>query len=325
MKIRNTSSGITPIVVLLLLTVVGSATVSGQPQQQAAMSPNPQTAAVMPEARAVSPAIDTPSTATESAPATTRPPARNRTARMGIHRPAKQVVKEAGTDPITREPNPATSTVNQPAVQAAGESAGSSVSTGATGALVPNEIYPPDPTPAAATPATVADSSPPKPVPQPQIEHSEPVAVSTDYSMVKAAGGFGLVLCLIALAYVGGRKLFPKYFVRGAAEKSLKLVETLAIGEKRSIAVIEFEGQRMIIGNTPNQVTLLATLPMKLSLVEDSPATPAPSFEFSKSKIASDSFRGLYEIEKTNGRGNRKAIPPDIQAKMRQLRESLEQ
>ncbi len=158
----------------------------------------------------------------------------------------------------------------------------------------------------------------------PQVEHAETAPTGSEFSLLKAAGGFGLVLSLIALGYLGARKYFPQYFMRQASERNLKLIETLTIGEKRSVAVIEFDSQRFIIGNTPNQITLLATLPGKVAPAEAPRPANTPSFQLSKAKVTSDTFRSLYEVEKTNGMGNRKPIPPDIRAKMRQLRESLE-
>jgi len=158
----------------------------------------------------------------------------------------------------------------------------------------------------------------------PHVEHAETVPAETDFSLYKAVGGFGLVLSLIALGYFGARKYFPQHFVRRTSDRNLKLIETLAIGEKRSVAVIEFDNRRFIIGNTPNQITLLAALSAKASLAEESHPASVSSFELSKAKVTSDNFRSLYEVEKTNGVGNRKPLPPDIRAKMRQLRESLE-
>jgi flagellar biogenesis protein FliO len=44
-------------------------------------------------------------------------------------------------------------------------------------------------------------------------------------------------------------------------ERRLRLLETLPLGEKRLIAVLEFEEQRFLVAATPNSVSLLQTLP----------------------------------------------------------------
>ena len=42
--------------------------------------------------------------------------------------------------------------------------------------------------------------------------------------------------------------------------KSLAVVESTALGERRFVSVVEFEGQRFLIGSSPSAVTLLARL-----------------------------------------------------------------
>jgi flagellar biogenesis protein FliO len=43
-------------------------------------------------------------------------------------------------------------------------------------------------------------------------------------------------------------------------ERSLRLCESLALGEKRFIAVVEFEEQRFLVAATHNNISLLQTL-----------------------------------------------------------------
>jgi flagellar biogenesis protein FliO len=145
-----------------------------------------------------------------------------------------------------------------------------------------------------------------------------------DISIIKVASGMGLVLFLIIGGFMGGKKLFPQFFNRTTGEKSLKVLETLTMGDKRSISVVEFEGQRYMVGNTSHQITLLATLSSR-SYISDELAEPSQPFNFAKNKPATNSFRNIYEKERTAPvKGAGRPIPPDIRAKMRQLRESLE-
>ena len=44
------------------------------------------------------------------------------------------------------------------------------------------------------------------------------------------------------------------------APRRLRLCETLALGEKRFVAVIEFEGQQFLLGGSAASVSLLARL-----------------------------------------------------------------
>ncbi|MFZ3342194.1 MAG: flagellar biosynthetic protein FliO [Terriglobales bacterium] len=43
--------------------------------------------------------------------------------------------------------------------------------------------------------------------------------------------------------------------------KSLVLVESSALGDRRFVSVVQFERQRFLIGSSPSAVTLLARLP----------------------------------------------------------------
>ena len=42
--------------------------------------------------------------------------------------------------------------------------------------------------------------------------------------------------------------------------RRLRMTESLSLGEKRLLAVVEFEGQRFLVAATPERITLLQTL-----------------------------------------------------------------
>ncbi len=167
----------------------------------------------------------------------------------------------------------------------------------------------------------LADSTTSTAAAQQSVERGEASEPQSGFSFLKVVGGLGLVLSLIVFATFGIRKLAPQYFTKKAAERSLKLIETLPMGERRSIVVIEIDEKRLLIGNTPNQITLLASLGEDTSFLADQELAPVAT----ASSTPAPSFKNLYEFERNGaGRGKMKIIPPDIRAKMRQLRESLE-
>jgi flagellar biogenesis protein FliO len=43
--------------------------------------------------------------------------------------------------------------------------------------------------------------------------------------------------------------------------RQLRLCESLSLGEKRLVAVLQFEGQRYLVGATGSSITLLSKLP----------------------------------------------------------------
>lgn len=146
---------------------------------------------------------------------------------------------------------------------------------------------------------------------------------ASDFSLIRTIGALGLVISLIVIGFWGTRKYAPQLFNRQSAEQRMKVVETLPMGDKRSISLVQVDDSWFLVGNTASQISLLARLPWEFSLGPErevnntEPAAPAGS---------RDIFRKLHQVEKKPaGLGKPKPIPPDVRAKMRQLREALEQ
>jgi flagellar biosynthetic protein FliO len=265
----------------------------------------------------------------ESAPA---PSATAATVKPAVKRHSTRSPKPAApasTAPAAPGSEPVAVSVVVPSAPLAEES-----SAGSTAAA--NEVYPPAldpvttpppaPQPAPAPAAGVPAANVP---PLPAAAAQEIPAIASDFPMARVLGAFGIVLTLIGGAVFGTRKFAPQLLRKTAPQKSLKVIESLAMGEKRSISVIQVEDKRFLIGATSSQITLLAPLRGPLS-IEDEPAAKPPLEPVAppRPKAPVEKFRNIFEIEKAMpGRnGTRiKTIPPDVRAKMRQLRESLEQ
>ena len=146
-------------------------------------------------------------------------------------------------------------------------------------------------------------------------------------SMLRVFGGMGLVLCMLVGAYIGIRKFAPGYFPKTSSDgKNLKIVESIGMGDRRSIALVEVGGKRFLIGSTPQQINLLTTLPEHFSLV-------AEEYEVNTVKVANglkeegerQTFRNLFEMGKRRPvRHPEKVLPDEVRQKMRRLREALE-
>lgn len=164
-----------------------------------------------------------------------------------------------------------------------------------------------------------AQEAPAPPVQPPPAAPAESLPAMPDSgpSLVRTLGGLGIVLALITAGYFAARRFAPRYFAKRDAHRSLRLVENLAMGEKRSVAIIAVEDRHYLIGNTPNGITLLAAIPGTF-------AQPEEPAEADARASGENSFRSLYEMESGAGRASAKIIPPEIQAKMRRLREALE-
>ncbi len=153
---------------------------------------------------------------------------------------------------------------------------------------------------------------------------AEVPASGVDFPLLRVMGGLALVLSLVVIAFLVARKIAPQYFTKQSADKNLKLIETLPMGEKRSIALIQIGDRRLLIGNTPQQISLLSTLEGFFSAVSEEERVPLTAPE-SGGRLSP--FRKLYAHERNQDipkAVNDTPIPPDVRAKMRQLRESLE-
>jgi len=144
------------------------------------------------------------------------------------------------------------------------------------------------------------------------------------FPLFRTLGGLGIVLCLMVGAFLAAKKFAPRYFNKPASERNLKIIETLSMGDRRSISLVEVANSRFLIGNTPHQINLLAALPEPLSLVSEPEAAPAASKGPGK-KESRVPFRNLFEVEKSRSlQFAANPLPDDLRAKMRQLRDALE-
>jgi flagellar biosynthetic protein FliO len=97
-----------------------------------------------------------------------------------------------------------------------------------------------------------------------------------DGSMVRAFLGLAFVLGLIALlAYLLRRGVIALPGQRGA--KSLAIESSLALGERRSIVIVNVEGRRLLLALSPAQVSVLSELgatPAFQSALDQATGTP---------------------------------------------------
>jgi flagellar biosynthetic protein FliO len=174
---------------------------------------------------------------------------------------------------------------------------------------------------AAPAPATVQEPSAADSTPAPA---SEAPMEEYRFPILRTLGGLGLVLTLIVAGFFAARKFAPQYFTKRQTEKNLQVIETLPMGDKRSISIIQVANNRFLVGNTSHQINLLTALPEQFSIVSE---TESPLVEAKKEvrKESKAHFKNIFEIEKS--RPSPQAghpLPDDLRTKMRQLREALE-
>ena len=144
------------------------------------------------------------------------------------------------------------------------------------------------------------------------------------FSVLRTIGGLGLVLALIVGGYFGLKKFAPQYFMKSASTQTMRVVETLPMGDRRSISLVEVANSRFLVGNTPHQINLILTLPDSLSLATETEGMQSHP-KTVPLKESNPQFRKVYDVER-NRSVHRAAnpLPEDLRMKMRQLRRTLE-
>jgi len=181
--------------------------------------------------------------------------------------------------------------------------------------------------PAGGDPLAAPGLSPAAAAPRP-VQIAEPAAEVADAGwagtvlpLIKTVGAIGFVLCLLLGGLLTFRKIAPQYFRAKPAERTVHLVDSLSLGDKRSIAVIEVDRHRYLIGNTPTQVTLLASLggdeapgarPREIAAAVQPPPASRPG------------FRSVLNSRRNGSQSAPPSLPPDIRGKMQELRKALE-
>ena len=148
------------------------------------------------------------------------------------------------------------------------------------------------------------------------------------FPTIKTVGALGLLAFLVMVGFLVLRRLAPHYFARKPDETIMRLVGTLSMGDKRSLAVVEVAGQRFLVGNTPTQISLLAPLTENAAAGDQRQQGAAAAKPTGPTvAVKRSGFLNALLAEKNDlGRAKPQAdrIPPDIRGKMRELREALE-
>ena len=177
-----------------------------------------------------------------------------------------------------------------------------------------------------ATPTAVDKEDPP--VVSLTANDSSDASSETNWFLptVKAVGGFGIVLVLIIGGFFATRKFAPQFFPPRVGAKSMKLIETISMGDKRSLVLVEVGEDRFLLGNTTQEITLLAALGSSSSTQSSVPDVVS-SIERNASQSGEPDFQQVYKVEQDavrRGSSRLKPIPDDVRNKMRELRAALE-
>jgi len=158
-----------------------------------------------------------------------------------------------------------------------------------------------------------------------QLAEADPIG--GNFPVFRTLGGQVLVLSFILGGFVVAKRFAPQYFKASPRDRILRVVETLPMGDKRSLAVVQVGDRRYLVGNTTQQISILTNLGEVLDDREEfEPPSESRDPLPGKMRGGLSSFRGLYEKEKSGRAAVRQVrpIPAELRAKMRRLRDSLE-
>jgi len=95
-------------------------------------------------------------------------------------------------------------------------------------------------------------------------------------SFSRMSMAFLLVLGVMVLLYYLSRKILMKRGSFMGREQLIKVLANNYIGVKKQIALVEVAGEWLVLGLTPNQISLLTRIDRKCSEIKKEGSDPAP-------------------------------------------------
>ena len=137
-------------------------------------------------------------------------------------------------------------------------------------------------------------------------------------SGMRAAGSMIFILALILISVILLKRYMPHRFGPLSHKRRIQVLETVPIGEKRSLTLIEFDGASLLLASTPGSVSLLKEAH---AVRTDGPAVTEEDSLRSKAVEKVDRFADTLTAEV---RASTEAPRPTVLARLSRLREELE-
>jgi flagellar biogenesis protein FliO len=181
-------------------------------------------------------------------------------------------------------------------------------------------IVPPE-APAATQAATTAANT--APAAETSLQSPSAGWMEVASPVIRTVGGVGLVLNLIVAGFILMRRFGPRYMRKQTQERCLRLLETLPMGEKRSLVLVQAGTRKLLLASTAGQITLLTS---RVEVAGPAALHEGDATDMDALAAPPGNFRTLYEMEKKAAtvRPVRPTLPPDIRGKMQELRKALE-
>jgi len=76
-------------------------------------------------------------------------------------------------------------------------------------------------------------------------------------TVLKTGSALAVALALVVLAALGARRWLAPALASASARRSVRLVGSFALGGRRDVLVLDVQGRTIVVGATPQQLTLL--------------------------------------------------------------------
>lgn len=117
-------------------------------------------------------------------------------------------------------------------------------------------------------------------------------------NLLLALLGFGLV---IVLAYYATKKLGKRFSIKCSGNKNIKILESVSIGQNKMIMIVETAGKTMLVGVTPNEITLISELDGNLiDKEENDPQSGGMEFSKAFKTVLEQKFGKKFSKSKEN-------------------------
>lgn len=97
-------------------------------------------------------------------------------------------------------------------------------------------------------------------------KQSTPIELADDNlggSLYRMMLSLVIVIALAIGAMVASKKILPK--ISGISSKRVKVIETVSLGSRRAVHLLQIGNRKILIGSTQNTITRLADIPDEIS------------------------------------------------------------
>lgn len=126
-----------------------------------------------------------------------------------------------------------------------------------------------------------------------------------DYSIIGNIGSVLMAVVVFALilylAYFATKKMGKRLTIRGTGSKNIKIIDSISVGQNRSVVIIETAGKTLLIGVTQNEISLITELDRdKLSLPDEKQGNQPMEFSKAFKTVLEEKFGGKFNKSKEN-------------------------